>query len=143
MQDILEPRSGQLERSLSQRVEALYRTQLGLQPSRVTCKLLDEKIAIFIENSITQPEQLLNDTGKQNLAEQLRSNINQKMKSCLKAVIEEVVQVPVIDVMIDSAIATGRTSTIAVLATTPQLQDSSLIPDVNLLTGLDGDGGES
>jgi uncharacterized protein YbcI len=143
MQDILEPRSGQLEQRLTQKIEALYRTQLGHQPSQVTCKLLDQRIAIFVENSITQPEQLLSDIGKQNLAQQVRSNINQELKSCLKAVIEEVVQVPVIDVLIDSAIASGRTSSIVVLATTPQVQESPVISDVKQNTSLDGDGGES
>ncbi len=124
MENILKPRSGQLEQSLSQRVESLYRDQLGHQPSQIICKLLEQRIAIFVENSITKPEQLLIDSGYQNLAERVRSNINQAMKSPLKTLIEEVVRVPVIDLLIDSALATGRTSTIAVLAAMPEVQDS-------------------
>jgi uncharacterized protein YbcI len=142
MEDILELRSGQLEQRLSQRIETLYRTQLGLQPSQVTCNLLDNKIAIFVENSITQPEQLLSDIGNQKLAEQLRSKINQEMKSSLKDLIEEVFQIPVIDVLIDSAIATGRTSTIVVLATTPEVQAPSITSEIKQKMGFDGDGGE-
>jgi uncharacterized protein YbcI len=125
MKNILGLRIDQLEQSLSQQVEALYWSQLGHQPSQVTCKLLDKKIAIFVENSITKPEQLLTDSGYQKLAEQVRSNINLAMKLLLKTMTEEVVQVPVIDLLIDSMIATGRTSIVAVLADMPKLKNSS------------------
>ena len=42
------PTRGQLERTLSQRIQALYRNQLEHQPSRVTCQLFDEKLAIIL-----------------------------------------------------------------------------------------------
>lgn len=141
MNKILEPRRGQLERSLSRRVKDLYRERLGHQPGRVTCRFFDQQINILVENSITQPEQVLTDFGNQKLAEQVRSNINQEMKLYLKMVIEEVIQVPVIDVLIDSEIATGRTSTIAVVATTPEVEDIS--SDIRQQMGRDRDGDES
>lgn len=34
-----EPTRGHLERALSQRIQALYRSKLGHQPSKVTCQL--------------------------------------------------------------------------------------------------------
>ena len=85
------PTRGQLERTLSQRIQALYRTQLGHQPSKVTCQIFDEKIAIILENSITQPEQFLASNGQADLAEQVRSDLDKAIQPQLKALIEEVV----------------------------------------------------
>ncbi|MEL7420881.1 MAG: Na-translocating system protein MpsC family protein, partial [Cyanobacteria bacterium J06555_3] len=44
---------GQLERNLSQSIQAFYRQHLGHQPSKVTCQFFDSKLAIIIEDSIT------------------------------------------------------------------------------------------
>ena len=41
------PTRGQLERTLSQRIQALYRAQLEHRPSQVFCQMFDEKIAII------------------------------------------------------------------------------------------------
>ena len=116
---------GQLERTLSQRIQALYRTQLEHQPSRVTCQIFDEKIAIILEDSITQPEQLLVNSGEQELAEQVRSELNEALEPQVKALIEEVVGVTVIDLLSDAKLETGRTATIAILAHTPHLRNLS------------------
>lgn len=116
---------GQLERTLSQQIQALYRTQLEHQPSKVTCQIFDEKIAIILEDSITQPEQLLFNTGQEELAEQVRSELDEAIQPQLKALIEQVVGVPVIDLLSDAKLETGRTATIAILAATPQVRNPS------------------
>lgn len=116
------PTRGQIERTLSQRIQALYRTQLEHQPSRVTCQIFDEKIAIILEDSITQPEQLLVENDQEELAEQVREKLDEAIEPQLKALIEEVVGVAVIDLLSDAKLATGRTATIAILAQTPQLR---------------------
>jgi uncharacterized protein YbcI len=116
---------GQLERTLSQQIQALYRTQLEHQPSKVTCQIFDEKIAIILEGSITQPEQLLFKTGQEELAEQVRSELDEAIQPQLKALIEQVVGVPVIDLLSDAKLETGRTGTIAILAATPQVRNPS------------------
>ncbi|MBW4639457.1 MAG: DUF2294 domain-containing protein [Gloeocapsa sp. UFS-A4-WI-NPMV-4B04] len=116
------PTRGQIERTLSQRIQALYRTQLEHQPSRVTCQIFDEKIAIILEDSITQPEQLLVENDQEELAEQVRAKLDEAIEPQLKALIEEVVGVAVIDLLSDAKLATGRTATIAILAQTPQLR---------------------
>lgn len=116
------PTRGQIERTLSQRIQALYRTQLEHQPSRVTCQIFDEKIAIILEDSITQPEQLLIENDQEELAEQVRSKLDEAIEPQLKALIEEVVGVPVIDLLSDAKLETGRTATIAILAQVPQLR---------------------
>lgn len=117
------PTRGQLERTLSQRIQALYRTQLGHQPSKVTCQIFDEKIAIILENSITQPEQFLASNGQADLAEQVRSDLDKAIQPQLKALIEEVVGVSVIDLLSDAKLETARTGTIAVLAAPPQIRN--------------------
>ena len=42
------PTRGQLERTLSQRIQAFYRQQLGHQPSKVICQIFESKIAIIL-----------------------------------------------------------------------------------------------
>jgi uncharacterized protein YbcI len=117
------PTRGQLERTLSQRIQALYRTQLGHQPSKVTCQIFDEKIAILLEDSVTKPEQLLAQSGKEELAEQVRSDIDEVIQPQLKALIEEVVGIAVIDLLSDAKLDTGRTGSIAILADKPQVRN--------------------
>lgn len=119
------PTRGQLERTLSQRIQALYRQQLGHQPSKVTCQLFDEKLAIILEDSITQPEQLLANSGQEELAKQVRSDLSKAIEPQLKELIQEITGVPVVDLLIDGKIETGRTGTIAVLAEAPQVRDAA------------------
>jgi uncharacterized protein YbcI len=116
---------GQLERTLSQRIQALYRNQLGHQPSKVTCQLFDEKLAILLEDSITQPEQLLVESGQEALAEQVRLDLDKALQPQLKQLIEEIVGVSVVDLLSNATLATGRTGTIAVLAAAPKVRNSA------------------
>lgn len=119
------PTRGQLERALSQRIQALYRNQLEHQPSKVTCQIFDEKIAIILEDSITQPEQLLANSGEQELAEKVRDELNEALEPQLKALIEEIVGVTVVDLLTNARLETGRIATVAILAETPQLRNQS------------------
>jgi uncharacterized protein YbcI len=113
---------GQLERSLSQSIQALYRSKLGHQPSKVTCRLLDQKIVIILEDSITQPEQVLVGGAKEDLAEQVRDAIDAAIEPSLKMLIAEQTGIEVIDLLSDSTIETGRAGVIAVLAGEPQVK---------------------
>jgi uncharacterized protein YbcI len=115
----------QLEQVLSQRIQALYRNQLGHQPRTVTCQLFDEKLAIVIEGSLTKSEQLLLKSGQVELVQEMRSDLEVAIQPQIKKLIEEVMNVPVIDLLCDATLETGRTGAIAVLATTPQLHASS------------------
>ena len=127
-QESSKPTRGQLERTLSQRLQSLYREQLGHQPSKVTCQLFDEKLAIIVENSITPPEQLLADRGQAELAEQVRSELDEAIKPRLKTLIEEVLDVAVLDLLSDATLETGRTGIIAVLDVTPEVRNPEAIP---------------
>ena len=129
-QESSKPTRGQLERMLSQRLQALYREQLGHQPGKVTCQLFDEKVAIILENSITPPEQLLADRGQSELAEQVRSELDEAIKPQMKHVIEEVLGVAVLDLLSDATLETGRTGIIAVLDLTPDVRNPDAVPKV-------------
>lgn len=129
-QESSKPTRGQLERSLSQRLQALYREQLGHQPSKVTCQLFDEKLAIIVENSITPPEQLLANNGQTELAEQVRSDLDKAIQPQLKELIEDVLGVSVLDLLSDATLETGRTGIIAVLDVTPEVRNPDAIPKV-------------
>lgn len=115
----------QLQQVLSQRIQALYRNQLGHQPRTVTCQLFEEKLAIVIEGSLTKSEQLLLKSGQGELVQEMRSDLEVAIQPQIKKLIEEVMNVPVIDLLCDATLETGRTGAIAVLATTPQLHHAS------------------
>jgi uncharacterized protein YbcI len=121
---------GQLERLLSQRLQSLYRDQLGHQPSKVTCQLFDEKLAVVFEGAITAPEQLLASNGQVALAEQVRSDLEKAIEPQLKALIETVLGVPVLDLLINAALITGRSGMIVILGGTPEVSNPETISKV-------------
>lgn len=121
---------GQLERELSQRLQALYRDQLGQRPSKATCQIFESKVAIILEDSVTQPEQLLADEGQKELAERVRADLEQAMRPQIKQLIEEVLHVEVLDLMSDATFNTGRTGIIVVLSETPTVRNPEAIPKV-------------
>jgi uncharacterized protein YbcI len=116
------PTRGQVERTLAQRIQALYRDQLGHQPTKVICQLSDQNVVIVMEGSITAPELLLAHTGHLKLAEQVRSDLDDAIQPQLKALIEETLNVTVIEVLSDATLETGRTGIIAVLSDTPTVR---------------------
>lgn len=124
------PTRGQLERNLSQRIQAFYRDRIGHQPSKVVCQLFDEKLAIIIEDSITNVEDVLMQEGQKELVKEIRSNLEDAIKPELVALIEEVIEVKITDLLSDSTIETGRTGAIAVLANTPIVRNPEAIPKV-------------
>lgn len=119
-EDALDQNYGMLEQSLSQQIKFLYLNQLGHKPDKVECRLIDKTLTIIVENPITQPERLLLASGKQEFADLVRSSIHKVFQPQLKALIEEVFGVCVLEILGDSKIHTGRTSIVAILAATPQ-----------------------
>ncbi|MGB7413720.1 MAG: DUF2294 domain-containing protein [Thermosynechococcaceae cyanobacterium] len=122
------PTIGQLERSLSQKIQALYREQLGHLPSKITCQIFGEKLAVVIEDSLTQPEKLLVEEGQEELATQVRSDLDEAIQPRLKGVIEDTLAVKVLDILSDATLATGRTGLIAVLDQTPEVRNPASVP---------------
>lgn len=119
---------GQLERKISQDIQALYREQLGHQPSKISCQFFDAKLAIIIEDSITNAEQILLEEGKSDLAEKVRSNLDSAIQPELKKLIEKIAKVRVVDILSDATLNTGRTGIIAVLSETPKVRNPETIP---------------
>lgn len=119
------PTRGQVERTLAQRIQALYRDQLGHQPSKITCQLSDQNVVIIIENSITKPEKLLLKTGHEELAEEVRSDLDDAIGPLLKALIEETLNVTVIELLSDATLETGRTGIIAILTDSPTIRTAT------------------
>jgi uncharacterized protein YbcI len=112
--------SEQLEEVLSERIQALYNHKLGHQPSHVTCQLFNEQLAIVIDGSVTQPEKVLLNNGNPELAQQVRFDLNKVIQTEMRQIIEDVLGVPVIDLLSDATLETGRTGLIVVLATAPE-----------------------
>ncbi len=123
-----DPTRGQLERSLSQRIQAVYREQLGHQPGKITCQLFAEEVAIIIEDSVTQPEQFLVQSGQRNLVEQLRETLSKALRPSIVKAIEEILNVSVVDLMSDATVETGRTGLIVVLDRMPTVRNPQMIP---------------
>ncbi len=121
------PTSGQLERTLSQQIQKLYRDKIGSKPKKVACNLLKEKITIIVENALTQPEQLLVDQGKNSLTQQVRSDLDLAIEQDLRELIEKIVEVEVVDLLMDTELESGRSGTIAVLAQQPELRKSNKV----------------
>ncbi len=111
----------QLEQNISQRVIVLYQTLLGHQLNQVSSKLVDQTLTIIAEDSITRVEQFLAHNDQNELASQVRLSLYKALEPHLKFLIEEVVAVPVLDVLCNSAFDTGRTSIVAILAAAPDI----------------------
>ena len=120
------PTRGQVERTIAQRIQALYREILGHQPSKVTCQLCDHNVVLLLEGSITQPEQLLAEIGKHELAKQVRLDLDNAIQPQIKALIEEILNVAVVDLLIDATLQTGRTGIIAILTDAPDIRHPTL-----------------
>ncbi|PIG90941.1 DUF2294 domain-containing protein [Gloeocapsopsis sp. IPPAS B-1203] len=109
-----------LEETLSQQIHALYISQLGHSPQKVICNLLDKSLTIVVEHPTTPPERLLIESHKNDLAEEVSWNLYKAIEPYMKAIIEAVVRVPVVDLIGTSSIDSDRTSIVAVLADKPQ-----------------------
>jgi uncharacterized protein YbcI len=109
---MVQPAIGQLETEISQRVINLYNDRLGKSPSQIICHFFDTEIVISLENSITQSEQTLLNGGYASLAEQVRLYLEKIIKPELKSLIEEIIGKPVLDLITNTNLATGRTGII-------------------------------
>ncbi|MEH1819748.1 MAG: DUF2294 domain-containing protein [Nostoc sp.] len=105
---------GQLERELSQRIIKFYNDRIGKPPSQIICHFFDTEVVISLENSVSQAEQTLLRGGYDNLAEQVRLYLEKIIKPELKSLIEEIIDKPVIDLTINTNLATDRTGIIVV-----------------------------
>ena len=128
---MVRPTIGQLEREISQRISSLYNTQLGLRPSKVICHCFDKEIVVTLEDSVTLVEQTLVDGSYRKLAEEVRVSLNKIIKPQIKALIEEIIDRNVIDIISNSSLGTNRTGIIAILEQSPAVRNPEAIPKVD------------
>jgi uncharacterized protein YbcI len=126
-----EPTIGQLEREISNRIRSLYQAQLGQRIGRIVCHFFDTQLAITIENSVTLAEQTLLSSGKENLANQVRLDLDKIIKPLIKNMIEEVIDKPVLELISHTSLASGRTAIIAILEELPLVRNPHAIPKFN------------
>lgn len=119
---------GQLEREISQRLQAFYREQLGQQPSRVTCQLFNSTLAIVLEGAVTSPEQLLERHGQIELAETVNSAISNVIQPQLIQLLESILGVNVVDLLSDTTVETGRRGILAILSESPKVRNPDALP---------------
>ena len=109
-------------------MQSLYKKHLGHQPSKVTCQLFGTKLAIVLEDSVTQPEKLLAEEGQIALAQQVHGDLNAAMRPQIKELVGKILDVDVIDIMSDATLDTGRTGIIIVLSNVPAVRNPEAIP---------------
>ncbi|MEH2033144.1 MAG: DUF2294 domain-containing protein [Nostoc sp.] len=111
----------QLEKEISQQIVKLYDDRLGKSPSQIICHFFDTEIVISLENSVTQAEQTLLKGGYASLAEQVRLYLEKITNPELKSLIEEIIGKPVLDLMTNTNLATGRTGIIVIFNQLPEV----------------------
>ncbi|MFQ4140416.1 DUF2294 domain-containing protein [Nodosilinea sp. PGN35] len=121
----LPPTVGQLQRTLAQRFQRLYREQLNHATGKITCQLLDDKLLLVIEDSVTKPELLLVETGETELAEKVRADLATALRPQIVEITEKTLDRQVIDIMADATLETGRTGIVIILSSPPELRSAA------------------
>ncbi|MDZ7964114.1 MAG: DUF2294 domain-containing protein [Nostoc sp. DedSLP03] len=129
---MIQPTIAQLETEISKQIIKLYNEKLGKSPSQIICHFFDTEIVISIENSVTQAEQTLLKGGYDTLAEQVRLYLEKIIKPDLKNLIEEIIGQPVIYLMTNTNLRTGRTGIVVILKELPELGNPEPIPKINI-----------
>ena len=113
---------GEMERSLSQSVQAFYRHRLGCRIKKVSCHIIDNKLAIAIENSITPLEKLLldNDSG---FVKDLRDRIDDIVKQELICTIETILGVKIAALSVGTTLDNDLTGVVAILEQKPEMRN--------------------
>ena len=121
---------GQAQRALAQKIQRLYKNQLGHSPGKVTCQIIDNTITVIAEDSLTKLEQLLiegekdESTPVQVDVEQVRSDLDTAIRPLFVDVIQEILSIEVVDVLSDTTLETGRTAIVAILADNPDFSSN-------------------
>ncbi len=122
------PTSGQLERSLSQQIQAIYKDQLGVRPEKVVCQFFDQKLAIALEKVTTPSEQLLLSNERVESAKKMRSHLDAALKPRLIKLIEEISGVEVKTLLSDTDLICDVSGMIVVLGNVPPVRNVESIP---------------
>ena len=124
------PTRGKIERTIIQRIQALYYDNLGQRPGKIICQFFDEKLAIFIDDFIMPAEQFFINNERQEFAKQLRSQLDAAIKPLLQKNIADVTGAEVVAMLGDSDLNKKIAGFIAVLSDIPEIRDPESIPKV-------------
>jgi uncharacterized protein YbcI len=116
------PSRGEMERNLSQSIQAYYRDRLSCRVGKISCHIFDNQVAIIVENSVTSLERLLHNSEDQNFVRDLRDRIDYIVKSELITTIKRILGVEVIDLTIDTTLEHNFTGVLVVLNEMPQIR---------------------
>ncbi|MBE9045564.1 DUF2294 domain-containing protein [Pleurocapsales cyanobacterium LEGE 10410] len=119
------PTRGQLERQLSQTLQSTYRQQFGNPIGKVTCNLLNNKVAIVAEDRVTEVEKVLLNNDRVDLANELRSAINKIFRTQIKQTVADIMQVEVVDIVYDSILSSGYLGALVLLNNTPHIRSNN------------------
>jgi len=119
------PTRGQLQRQLVQHFQKLYRDKLNHSPGEITCQLLDEKLMVVIEKSVTKPEQLLLQEGDPERAAQIREDLVTAMRPEIAKLVEDILDRKVVDILSDATLETGRTGLVIILSAAPDIRSTA------------------
>ncbi|NJL44767.1 MAG: DUF2294 domain-containing protein [Leptolyngbyaceae cyanobacterium SM2_3_12] len=123
------PTRGQLERTLSQQFQKLYRQHLDHATGKISCQLSSHQLTVIVEDSLTQPEQLLLDESSPDLVEQVRSDLDDVIRPKIITLVESVLGKAVIDIMSETTLTTGRTGIVIVLEDRAEPKDQRPVAD--------------
>ena len=115
---------GEMERSLSQSIQAFYRQQLGCNTEKVSCHILNEQVAIAIKNPITPLENLLSNSTDNGFVQSLRDRIDTIIKQDLIATIEKILGVDIVAMTIDTTVDSNLTGIVALLSKKPVTRET-------------------
>lgn len=120
--------SRQIERSLSQQIQAIHKDQLGVRPEKVVCHFFDQKLAIVLEKVTTPSEQLLLSNDRVESAKKMRSHLDAALKPRLIELIEEISGAAVKTLLSDTDLTYDVSGMIVVLGDVPPVQNVESVP---------------
>ncbi|MGF1459545.1 MAG: DUF2294 domain-containing protein [Leptolyngbyaceae cyanobacterium] len=116
---------GQTQRALSQKIQKVYKNQLGHSPGKVACQIVDDKIMLVVEDSLTKVEKFLIQGDKDQAGgvktdvERVRADLDTAVRPLLVEVIEAELSSTVVDILSDTTLETGRTAIVVILGNVP------------------------
>jgi uncharacterized protein YbcI len=124
------PTRGQLERTVGQRLQALYRDRTGHRPEKVTCQFFDEKLTIVLEQIVTPLEQFFLESDRKEFAQQIRSELESSLRTEIIQLIEETTETNVSCLLSETNLKCNCSGLIAVLEGAPSVRDPASIPKI-------------
>lgn len=116
------PTRGQLERNISQAVQAIYRNRFGHVPGKVVCRLFDDNLTVIVEDAMTVTEKLLFERGKIDLAQNIRAQLNNLFLTDVREEVSRILSVGVADAIGNLMSQKGHLGIIVFLKSEPAVR---------------------